>query len=61
MCPSLEKTEKLTNFLSHVFEVLTIAEVFFRKRKKVKRGASSTQDQAVLSNCGLIGHYLGSG
>lgn len=30
------KTEKLTNFLSHVFEVLTIAEVFFRKRKKVK-------------------------
>lgn len=33
---SITGKDRETNFLSHVFGVLTIAEVFFRSRKKVK-------------------------
>lgn len=61
VCVSITGKDREANFLSHVFGVLTIAEVFFRSRKKVKWGASSTQGQAVLSNCDLIGRYVGSG
>lgn len=48
------KRNRETNFLCHVFGVLTVAVVFFRSRKKAKHGAESTQGQAVLSICSLV-------